>query len=165
MSATKGLEAETLERMSEVMREESGGLHPVVVLSGPSFAEEAARGLPTAVSIATRDADLARCLAIATQPMADTGPAVVKDRRLTPPIGTARDASPTTPGDPIETCMSNRGWQLYALTLREQTAWARPSPPARARLADTLTGATQPRWGRLVRPASRLRLNGGSLKH
>lgn len=116
-------------------------------------------------SVATRDADLARCLAIATQPMADTGPAVVKDRRLTPPIGTAQDVPPDTPDDPIETCMSNRGWRLYALTLREQTAWARLSAPARARLADTLTGATQPRWGRLVRPASRLRLNGGSLKH
>ena len=116
-------------------------------------------------SVATRDADLARCLAIATQPMADTGPAVVKDRRLTPPIGTAQDVPPVTPDNPIETCMSNRGWRLYALTLREQTAWARLSAPARARLADTLTGATQPRWGRLVRPASRLRLNGGSLKH
>lgn len=116
-------------------------------------------------SVATRDADLARCLAIATQPMADTGPAVVKDRRLTPPIGTAQDVPPVTLDDPIETCMSNRGWRLYALTLREQTAWARLSAPARARLADTLTGATQPRWGRLVRPASRLRLNGCSLKH
>ncbi|WP_288338674.1 hypothetical protein [uncultured Sphingomonas sp.] len=116
-------------------------------------------------SVATRDADLARCLAIATQPMADIGPAVVKDRRLTPPIGTARDASPTTPGDPIETCMSNRGWRLYAITSREQTAWTRLSAPARARLADTLTGAARPRWGHLVRPASRLRLNGGSLKH
>lgn len=116
-------------------------------------------------SVATRDADLTRCLAIATQPMADIGPAVVKDRRLTPPVGAAQDVPPVTPDDPIETCMSNRGWRLYALTLREQTAWARLSAPARARLADTLTGATQPRWGRLVRPASRLRLNGGSLKH
>ncbi len=116
-------------------------------------------------SVTTRDADLARCLAIATQPMADIGPAVVKDRRLTPPVGTAQDGPPIPPDDPIETCMSNRGWRLYALTLREQTAWARLSAPARARLADTLTGATQPRWGRLVRPASRLRLNGGSLKH
>ncbi|WP_288935715.1 hypothetical protein [uncultured Sphingomonas sp.] len=113
-------------------------------------------------SVATRDADLARCLAIATRPMADIGPAVVKDRRLTPPIGTARDASPTTPGDPIETCMSNRGWRLYALTSREQAAWTRLSAPPRARLADTLTGAARPCWGHLVRPASRLRLNGGS---
>lgn len=109
-------------------------------------------------SVATRDADLARCLAIATQPMADIGPAVVKDRRLTPPIGTARDASPGVVGDPIETCMSNRGWRLYALTSRERATWTRLSPAARARLADTLTGANTPRWGHLVRPASRLRL-------
>ncbi|MFE8108239.1 hypothetical protein WR25_21023 [Diploscapter pachys] len=116
-------------------------------------------------SVTTRDADLVRCLAIATQPMADIGPAVVKDRRLTPPVGATQDGPPIPADDPIETCMSNRGWRLYALTRREQTAWARLSAPARARLADTLTGATQPRWGRLVRPASRLRLNGGSLKH
>jgi hypothetical protein len=115
-------------------------------------------------SVATRDADLARCLAIATQPMADIGPAVVKDRRLTPPIGAAPDLPPaaTSTSDPVETCMSNRGWRLYALSPRERAAWTRLSAPARARLADTLTGAAQPRWGHLVRPASRLRLNGGS---
>ena len=146
---------------------------PVALLTALALAQSAPlpATLPARIytrpgaSVTTRDADLARCLAIATQPMAVTGPAVVKDRRLTPPIGTAQDVPPVTPDDPIETCMSNRGWRLYALTLREQTAWARLSAPARARLADTLTGATQPRWGRLVRPASRLRLNGGSLKH
>ncbi len=47
-------------------------------------------------SVATRDADLVRCLAIATQPMADIGPAVVKDRRLTPPVGAAQDVPPVT---------------------------------------------------------------------
>lgn len=109
-------------------------------------------------SVATRDADLARCLAIATQPMADIGPAVVKDRRLTPPVGTAQDVPPVTPDDPIETCMSNRGWRLYALSPRERATWTRLSPAARARLADTLTGTKTPRWGHLVRPASRLRL-------
>ena len=38
VSATKGLETDTLDRMSEVIAEETGGRHPVVVLSGPSFA-------------------------------------------------------------------------------------------------------------------------------
>lgn len=111
-------------------------------------------------SVATRDADLARCLAIATVPLADTGPAVVKDRRLTPPIGTAPDITPaaTPTGDPIETCMSNRGWRLYALSPRKQVRWARLSSAQQTRLVKTLTGATTPRWGRLVRPASRLRL-------
>lgn len=109
-------------------------------------------------SVATRDADLVRCLAIATQPMADIGPAVVKDRRLTPPVGTAQDVPPVTPDDPIETCMSNRGWRLYALSPRERATWTRLSPAARTRLADTLTGAKTPRWGHLIRPASRLRL-------
>lgn len=111
-------------------------------------------------SVAVRDADLTRCLAIATVPLADTGPAVVKDRRLTPPIGTAPDLPPaaTPTGDPIETCMSNRGWRLYALSAREQARWARLSSARQAHLADTLTGASAPRWGRLIRPASRLRL-------
>jgi glycerol-3-phosphate dehydrogenase (NAD(P)+) len=55
VSATKGLETETLLRMSEVIAEEVGGAHPVVVLSGPSFAIEVARQLPTAVLAASAD--------------------------------------------------------------------------------------------------------------
>ena len=56
VSATKGLEAETLLRMSEVIAEEAGPRHPVVVLSGPSFASEVARELPTAILAASHDA-------------------------------------------------------------------------------------------------------------
>ena len=55
VSATKGLEASTLERMSQVMTDETSGRHPVVVLSGPSFAAEVARGLPTALVAASSD--------------------------------------------------------------------------------------------------------------
>jgi glycerol-3-phosphate dehydrogenase (NAD(P)+) len=57
VSATKGLEASSLDRMSQVMSEESGGRHPVVVLSGPSFAAEVGRGLPTALVAASSNAD------------------------------------------------------------------------------------------------------------
>lgn len=53
VSAAKGLEAETLLRMSEVAAHEVGSRHPVVVLSGPSFAAEVAQGLPTAVLAAS----------------------------------------------------------------------------------------------------------------
>jgi glycerol-3-phosphate dehydrogenase (NAD(P)+) len=56
VSATKGLETETLHRMSEVIGEEVGSGHPVVVLSGPSFAIEVARELPTVVVAASEDA-------------------------------------------------------------------------------------------------------------
>jgi glycerol-3-phosphate dehydrogenase (NAD(P)+) len=52
VSATKGLETQTLYRMSEVIAEELPGRH-VAVLSGPSFALEVARRLPTAVSVAS----------------------------------------------------------------------------------------------------------------
>ena len=55
VSATKGLEAETLLRASEVIGEEVGPRRPVVVLSGPSFAREVALGLPTAVCAASTD--------------------------------------------------------------------------------------------------------------
>ena len=55
VSATKGLEQETLFRMSEVMGQELGGEVHVAVLSGPSFAAELARQLPTAVSVASDD--------------------------------------------------------------------------------------------------------------
>lgn len=56
VSATKGLEDTSHHRMSEVAEEETGGRHTVVVLSGPSFAAEVARGRPTALVAASRDA-------------------------------------------------------------------------------------------------------------
>jgi glycerol-3-phosphate dehydrogenase (NAD(P)+) len=49
VSATKGLEEGSLLRMSQVLHEELRGGGEVVVLSGPSFASELARGLPTAI--------------------------------------------------------------------------------------------------------------------
>jgi glycerol-3-phosphate dehydrogenase (NAD(P)+) len=59
VSATKGLEAQTLKRMSQVCSEELGNGRSVAVLSGPSFAAEVARELPTAVSVACADAQTA----------------------------------------------------------------------------------------------------------
>jgi glycerol-3-phosphate dehydrogenase (NAD(P)+) len=56
VSATKGLEQETLFRVSEVIQQELGPEIRVAVLSGPSFAAELARELPTAVSVASADA-------------------------------------------------------------------------------------------------------------
>ena len=55
VSATKGLEQDTLFRMSEVIEQELGSEMHVAVLSGPSFAVELARQLPTAVSVASRE--------------------------------------------------------------------------------------------------------------
>jgi glycerol-3-phosphate dehydrogenase (NAD(P)+) len=54
VSAAKGIERESLERMSQVMQQEAPG-RSIVVLSGPSFAIEVARGLPTAVVVASAD--------------------------------------------------------------------------------------------------------------
>jgi glycerol-3-phosphate dehydrogenase (NAD(P)+) len=59
VSATKGMEMDTLLRMSEVAAEETPG-HPVAVLSGPSFALEVARALPTAVVAASIDHTVAQ---------------------------------------------------------------------------------------------------------
>jgi glycerol-3-phosphate dehydrogenase (NAD(P)+) len=55
VSVVKGLETGTLLRMSQVAEQELPASHPVVVLSGPSFALEVARELPTAVSVASVD--------------------------------------------------------------------------------------------------------------
>ena len=54
VSATKGLETDTLRRMSEVAAAEAPG-RALAVLSGPSFAAEVARQLPTAVVVASAD--------------------------------------------------------------------------------------------------------------
>jgi glycerol-3-phosphate dehydrogenase (NAD(P)+) len=58
VSAVKGLEQDTLLRMSEVVDNELRSGVRVAVLSGPAFAAEVARRLPTAVSVASRDADV-----------------------------------------------------------------------------------------------------------
>ena len=57
LSLTKGLDPETGERLSTLVRG-----RPVAVLSGPNMAEEVAAGLPGAAVIASEDASLARRL-------------------------------------------------------------------------------------------------------
>jgi len=62
VSASKGIEDESCLRMSQVIGEvlaESGLDLPVGVLSGPSFAQEVAAGSPTAITIASANAELA----------------------------------------------------------------------------------------------------------
>ncbi|MEY4095750.1 MAG: Glycerol-3-phosphate dehydrogenase [Acidobacteriota bacterium] len=49
VSATKGIEEGSLLRMSQVLRQELPGSGEIVVLSGPSFARELAKNLPTAL--------------------------------------------------------------------------------------------------------------------
>jgi glycerol-3-phosphate dehydrogenase (NAD(P)+) len=56
VSGTKGLERDSLARMSQVILDELGDGRAVVALSGPSFAIEVAAGLPTAVVAASTDA-------------------------------------------------------------------------------------------------------------
>jgi glycerol-3-phosphate dehydrogenase (NAD(P)+) len=59
VSATKGLEEGSLQRMTEVigsvLSEGAGLAHSIGAFSGPSFAQEVARGDPTAITIASRD--------------------------------------------------------------------------------------------------------------
>jgi glycerol-3-phosphate dehydrogenase (NAD(P)+) len=58
----KGVEQGSLKLMTEVAAETIPGA-PIAVLSGPSFAGEVARGLPTAVTLACDDEGLARSIA------------------------------------------------------------------------------------------------------
>ncbi|HVI53128.1 MAG TPA: NAD(P)H-dependent glycerol-3-phosphate dehydrogenase [Candidatus Sulfotelmatobacter sp.] len=57
----KGIEADTLAAMSELVAEELPDA-PLAVLSGPTFAIEVARGLPTAITMACADAELGQKL-------------------------------------------------------------------------------------------------------
>jgi len=59
VSASKGLEIGTLRRPSEMIAEVLGP-HPFAVVSGPSHAEEIARGLPASLVAASRDLEIAR---------------------------------------------------------------------------------------------------------
>ena len=55
VSAVKGLEQDTLYRVSQILEQECPPGVRVAVLSGPSFARDLARELPTAVSVASHD--------------------------------------------------------------------------------------------------------------
>src|SRR5260370_12959734 len=63
VSDTKGVEEDTLLRMSEVIEQvvsKSADFIPAIAaLSGPSFAQEVARGDPTAITAASKDSSLA----------------------------------------------------------------------------------------------------------
>ncbi len=61
--ATKGLEPGTHKLLSEVAEEVVGSQRPLAVISGPTFAKEVAKGLPTAVTIAANDASFSAELA------------------------------------------------------------------------------------------------------
>lgn len=62
VSATKGIEGDSLQRMSEVIAGETRKRLPVVVLSGPSFAAEVAQHLPTALVAASADGEAVTCV-------------------------------------------------------------------------------------------------------
>ena len=65
--ATKGFEQGSGKLLHEVARETFGQSTPYAVLSGPTFAKEVAKGMPTAVTVASNDttfaADLAQAVA------------------------------------------------------------------------------------------------------
>ncbi|EGQ7786016.1 NAD(P)H-dependent glycerol-3-phosphate dehydrogenase [Vibrio cholerae] len=60
--ATKGLEPETGRLLQDVAHDVLGDGYPLAVLSGPTFAKELAMGMPTAISVASPDAQFVRDL-------------------------------------------------------------------------------------------------------
>jgi glycerol-3-phosphate dehydrogenase (NAD(P)+) len=61
LSATKGIESDTLDRMSDITSSVlHGSLRSFAVLSGPTFALETARGDPTAAVVASSNSDFAK---------------------------------------------------------------------------------------------------------
>jgi glycerol-3-phosphate dehydrogenase (NAD(P)+) len=61
--ACKGIDVETLQLPHAIIGDMFGEECPAAVISGPTFANEVAAGLPTAVVVASRDADFAQSLA------------------------------------------------------------------------------------------------------
>ena len=60
LSAAKGVEEKTSLRMSEILAQICA--NPIGVLGGPSFAQEVAAGMPTAITIAAQDSTLGKQL-------------------------------------------------------------------------------------------------------
>jgi glycerol-3-phosphate dehydrogenase (NAD(P)+) len=63
--ATKGLTPETGRFLYDTAQEILGESHSLAVISGPSFAAEVAKGLPTAITVASPNADFNQALASA----------------------------------------------------------------------------------------------------
>ncbi|HEY6925060.1 MAG TPA: NAD(P)H-dependent glycerol-3-phosphate dehydrogenase, partial [Steroidobacteraceae bacterium] len=61
--ATKGLELDTGRLPHQIAHEVLGSQRSVAVLSGPTFAREVGAGLPTAMTVASSDAEFAKALA------------------------------------------------------------------------------------------------------
>jgi len=61
--ATKGFESGSGKLLHEVAQDVFGSKEPMAVISGPTFAKEVAKGLPTAVTVASNDASYAKYLA------------------------------------------------------------------------------------------------------
>lgn len=61
--ATKGLEPGSAKFLHQVVAEELGTAYPTAVISGPTFAAEVARGLPTAVTVASTSSEVAQFFA------------------------------------------------------------------------------------------------------
>ncbi len=61
--ATKGFESGSGKLLHEVVQDIFGTEKPIAVISGPTFAKEVAKGLPTAVTVASSDASFAEYLA------------------------------------------------------------------------------------------------------
>lgn len=77
---SKGIEKDSSLLLHQVAEQELGGLGPVVVLSGPSHAEEVGRGVPTAVVVACEDRNaalLAQDLFMSSQLRIYTSPDIV----------------------------------------------------------------------------------------
>ena len=64
VSLAKGLERSTAQRPSQVITEVVGASRPVLVLSGPSHAEEVARGLPATLVLAGSDLEAQELLQV-----------------------------------------------------------------------------------------------------
>jgi glycerol-3-phosphate dehydrogenase (NAD(P)+) len=66
VSATKGIENDSLKRMTEVIAEvveaKAGFVPRLAALSGPSFAKEVARGDPTVITVASLDSQMAAAI-------------------------------------------------------------------------------------------------------
>jgi len=97
IATAKGIERGSHKFMTEVIAEAAPDATPAI-LSGPSFAEDVARGLPTAVTLAARDEALARALvqALARRPSGPITPRISAASRSAAPPRTCWRSPPAS---------------------------------------------------------------------
>ena len=136
LSASKGIEEKTFLRMSQVMSEFAPD-NPIGTLGGPSFAQEVAAAMPTAITIALEDPLLGKAHAgrLQLQP-----PSASTATKTSPAPSSAAPSRTSSPSPPASSPASNFGQNATAALITRGIAEITRLAVACGGRRDTMSG-------------------------